>query len=80
MYLNRTLCDVLEEMRKATTTLNFGHLAGLIEEAQTFSNRMEAALADRQDEKQMHEKLKALNNEVKTLEARRDALVEEVNQ
>ena len=46
---NRYLCDVLEEMRTTTKTLNFGMLLGLIEEVQTAGNRMEAALEDKRD-------------------------------
>ena len=33
---NRTLCSVLEEMRKCYETRNFAVLPGLIEEAQTY--------------------------------------------
>jgi hypothetical protein len=46
---NRTLCGVLEEMRSCLKTLNFGAMAGLIEEAQVFGNRMEAGLSDKSD-------------------------------
>lgn len=47
--VNRTLCGVLEEMRKAYETRNFSYLPGLIEEAQRMGNRMEAALSDKHD-------------------------------
>jgi len=43
---NRTLCSVLDEMRKCYETRNFAPLHGLIEEAQTYGNRMEAKLSD----------------------------------
>lgn len=40
----RSLCTILDDMRKCTTTLNFSYLSGLIEEAQYRANRMENAL------------------------------------
>ena len=46
---NRFVCDVLKEMRKCNETRNYGHLPGLIEEAQTMFNRMEARLEDYSD-------------------------------
>ncbi len=50
MYgLNRYICDVLEEMRTSTKTLNFAMIPSLIEEVQTMANRMEMALADMKD-------------------------------
>ena len=48
-YLNRTLCDVLEEMRKCDKTRNYAPMSALIEEVQIMGNRMEAKLADRKD-------------------------------
>lgn len=49
MYLNRTMCDVLEEMRKCNKTRNYAQLLGLVEEAQSMANRMEARLMDIKD-------------------------------
>jgi len=46
---NRFVCDVLKEMRKCNETRNFSYLPGLIEEAQTMVNRMEARLEDYAD-------------------------------
>ncbi len=46
---NRTLCSMLDEMCKCYETRNFAVLPGLIEEAQTYANRMEAKLADCKD-------------------------------
>lgn len=43
--LDRTLCEVLEEMRELHTTRNYSSMLGLIEEAQSMGNRMEAAIA-----------------------------------
>lgn len=49
MYLNRTLCSVLEEMRALDKTKNYSPLLGLIEEAQSMGNRMEAAIENKRD-------------------------------
>ena len=46
MFLNRTMCDVLEEMRKCYKTRNFASILGLVEEAQGMANRMESAIYD----------------------------------
>ena len=54
MYgLNRYICDVLEEMRTSTKTLNFALIPSLIEEVQTMANRMEMALHDMKDLEQL---------------------------
>lgn len=45
----RTICDVLSEMRTCCHTLDFSYLFGLIEEAQTMANRMEAGLEKKAD-------------------------------
>jgi hypothetical protein len=41
---NRSICAALQEMRFAYKTRNFSYLNGLIEEAQSYANRMESAL------------------------------------
>ena len=46
---NRTMCDVLEDMRRCDKTRSYTLLAGLIEESQIMANRMEAALSDQKD-------------------------------
>lgn len=74
MWLNRTLCEILEEMRKACSTLNFSYMLGLVEEAQYMGDKMEAALADAEDVRKLHEKRKKLLNEVKQLEAKKELL------
>ena len=48
-YLSRTICDVLEEMRKCNETRNYAPMSSLIEEVQIMGNRMEAKLSDRRD-------------------------------
>lgn len=69
--LNRTLCSVLEEMRKLHETRNFSGLLGLIEEAQSMANRMEAALHDNKDTANARKILSDLKKEVAALEARK---------
>lgn len=66
--LNRTLCDVLEEMRQLDKTRNYSYLPGLIEEAQSMGNRMEAKLYDVKDLERVRETAKAKREEVKKLE------------
>jgi predicted nucleic acid-binding Zn-ribbon protein len=58
-------------MRQCVKTLNFSYLSGLIEEAQSMGNRMEAKLDDMRDHKR-------LTKEVKELEDRRVVLREEL--
>lgn len=44
MYIHRTMCEVLSEMRDCYETRNYSNLLALVEEAQSKANRMEAAL------------------------------------
>lgn len=67
-YPNRTLCSVLEGMRKAYETRNFSGLNGLIEEAQILADRMESALGDNKDIRKLSEKRSELRREVRDLE------------
>jgi len=76
--INRTLCDVLEEMRNSVKTLNFGYMSGLIEEAQSMANRMEAKLMTIRDWDSYNTEVKQLKKEVKELERRKDLLEDEV--
>ena len=69
---NRTLCGVLDEMRKAHETHNYSYILGLIEEVQSMGNRMEAGLYDKGD-------LEALHKQIKELHQQRKALREDVN-
>ena len=61
---NRTLCSVLEEMRKCWKTRNFAALPGLIEEAQIYGSRMEAKLADVKDYNSLKERYKRMKAEL----------------
>jgi hypothetical protein len=64
---DRTLCDVLQEMRKCHQTYNFGYLPGLIEEAQSMGNRMEAGLGTKQEVEHLIRILRKLKKERKQL-------------
>lgn len=73
-YLNRTLCDVLEEMRTCVKTLNFAPMLSLIEEAQGMGNRMESALDDVKDYERIQEDLHDLRAEYKDLKRKVEKL------
>lgn len=73
-YPNRTLCDVLREMRECYKTMNFGAIMGLIEEAQIMGNRMEAGLEDKNDIKHMDKKKSKMKKELRELEIEIDKL------
>ncbi len=64
---NRLLCAVLDEMRDCVKTLNFSYLSGLIEEAQSLGNRMEAHLYDIKDFNRLRDDIKALEKKKKKL-------------
>ena len=70
-YPNRTMCDILEEMRKSLETLNLGYMAGLIEEVQSTANKMEAGLYDLKDRER-------LLKQIKKLKKQKDELQEEL--
>lgn len=67
-YRSRLMCDVLEEMRTCVKTLNFGNLLGLVEEAQSLANRMEAGLEMKNDLERMEEEWVEKKQELKKLE------------
>ena len=69
---NRYLCSVLDEMRECTKTLNFSYLLGLIEEAQTLGNRMEAKLYDIRDYERLHEDIRDLKKKKKLEDMKED--------
>ena len=74
--INRMMCDVLEEMRDCTKTMNFSYLLGLIEEAQSLGNRMEAKLYDIKDYERLHDDIKDLKKKKKKLEEKVEKLEE----
>lgn len=73
-FPHRTYCDTLHEMREIVDNLNFLTaskskyiLKSLIEECQTYGNRMEAALAYGHNIDRLHEERKELEEKVKEL-------------
>lgn len=70
---NRSMCDVLADMRKCFESTNFSPLKGLIEEAQVMANRMEAALHDQKDLLKINRELSKARKAYKKL---RDEYVE----
>jgi polyhydroxyalkanoate synthesis regulator phasin len=77
---NRYLCDVLEELRDITKTQNYSYMPGLIEEAQVYANRMEAAISDIHDIHAKQAELTRLRKDVRALREARDELAAEVNE
>lgn len=75
-YPNRTLCAVLDEMRKCCETGNYSYLPGLIEEVQSLGNRMEAALHDQDDLYRANKHLKKLKEEIRKLEKQNDKVID----
>lgn len=73
-WINRTVCDVLEDMRKCCKTSNFSALPGLIEEVQIKADRMEAGLGDKRDLAEMEEEWHKIKKEIKKLRRKRDKL------
>ncbi len=73
-YPNRTLCDVLAEMRKCYETHNYSSLMALVEEAQSMGNRMEAGLGDKRDIQRWTEERAELKEELKKLHEEKDKL------
>lgn len=71
---NRTLCEVLNEMRTCYETRNFSYLKGLIEEAQSMGNRMEAALGDKRDLEHWRDECSRLKKQVNDLRQKSESL------
>lgn len=65
---NRFVCDVLGEIRVAYKNRSYVLIPGLVEEAQTMVNRMEATLHDKSDVKWEISRLRKLKQERKALE------------
>ena len=66
--LNRSLCDVLQEMRDCHKTRNYSYLPGLIEEAQSMGSRMESALWDQKELRTLQADISKLKKKKKKLE------------
>lgn len=69
---HRTICDVLEAMRKCNETKNYSYLISLIEEAQYHANAMESALWQQHD-------IDYLKKEIKKLEKKKEKLEKKVD-
>lgn len=72
--VHRTLCDALEDSRRVISKLDrYNHaetksvISGLIEEIQTYGNRMEAALAYSNELVKLHEERKKYQAQVDDL-------------
>lgn len=78
-WYSRTLCDVLEEMRTINKTRNYSYLEGLIEEAQSMGNRMEAGLGDIKSIDRLRDKIRDLKKEKKALEKELERLKDETD-
>ena len=74
----RTLCAVLDEMREAVKTLNFAYISGLIEEAQSLGNRMEASLEANDDWNRVYRRTRKLNAAWEHRKAEHELLVADI--
>ncbi len=73
---NRYICSVFDEMRKCSETRNFSYLLGLIEEAQTLANRMEAKISTIKDFSWYEERIREMKKEVEELKKKQAKLEE----
>lgn len=77
----RTLCAILEDMRKCFETRNFSYMQGLIEEAQYRANRMENTLEIvRYDLPNLEKRRINLKKEIKEMEEKVDKLKQEAGE
>ena len=67
MWLNRTLCDVLREIRTCHETRNYSYLLSLVEEAQSMGNRMESALTDKREIAEYNEEWRKASKKLKDI-------------
>ncbi len=73
-FPNRTVCDVLTDMRKCNETKNYSLLGALIEEVQILANRMESGLQDKSSLEEWLEMKTKLKKEIKQLEKKKKRL------
>ena len=76
-YLNRTLCDALDDMRRCDKHKNYSNLLSLIEEIQVLGNRMESKLNDIHDFDRLKEDAKRLTKEIRNLQQEKSELENE---
>jgi len=74
LYPNRTLCEVLQDMRECYKTYNFSPMLALIEEVQILGNRMEAGLSDQSNIRDLNEKRSKMNQELNKLQQKLDKM------
>jgi hypothetical protein len=72
MWIHRTMCDILHEMRECYKTRNFSSLLGLIEEAQSAGNRMEAAIGEVHDIADLNQRWHECKDKDKALDLLKD--------
>ena len=84
---HRTYCDCIEEMRKLTSQLSIWNIVKyryiiklLIEELQTYGNRMEAGLSYEKDLRELHDKKKSLLKDIEKQEKKLRKLQELSNE
>lgn len=63
-YVNRTVCDILADLRKCYDTRNFAYMLGILEELQWAANRMEANLQDVKDVRELLQERSDLKGQV----------------
>ena len=78
-WINRTICDVLKEIRKCHETRNYSYLLALTEEAQSLANKMEASLYDKKDLQAARKEVVKLKKEIKELREKRNELKEKTD-
>lgn len=80
--IHRWICSVLDEIREQikldTYERDSQFMLSLLEEAQTYANRMEAALGYKSDLEELHEERDNLNKEILKLEKKRKKLRKEI--
>lgn len=78
-YPARSLCAIIDEIRKLHKSRNYAALLGLAEEAQVYANRMEAALAQQKDIMEIQKKRSKLKDEYLDLLDRYKKIKEKVS-
>ena len=73
----RTVCGVLDDMRKCYKTYNFSAIASLIEECQMLANRMEANLDTKSSYEDRRIELRKVNEEIKEAKKELETLKKE---
>ena len=67
--VNRTICSVIDAIRKCHETHNYSMLMALVEEIQILAEAMEAHLWDQNSIKEYKEVIKKLKEELTALDA-----------